>query len=123
MTYNGKELAAMLNLGIAMAQADGHFAESEQEAIAIELVKFGVSADQLPAILAASTLMSGAEAISTLSAMSDSQKKYACGYFAVIMAVDGDIKKSELEMWRLICTLGKFPEMNVHEALTFWNNN
>lgn len=43
MTYNGNELAALIKLGIAMAQADGHVDEIEQIAIASELKSFGVN--------------------------------------------------------------------------------
>jgi uncharacterized tellurite resistance protein B-like protein len=123
MTYNGQELAALVSLGVKMAQADGSVTESEQVAIAAELVTFGVSSEQLPAILAASTLMNGPEVMSIVSAMSDNQKRYACGYLAAIMVADGDINNKEVEIWRLICTLGRFPEMTFQEALIFWKNN
>lgn len=47
MTYNGNELAALIKLGIAMAQADGHVDEIEQIAIASELKSFGVNETRL----------------------------------------------------------------------------
>lgn len=123
MIYNGQELAALVSLGIKMAQADGCVTETEQVTIAAELVKFGVNSEQLPAILAASTLMNGPEVMSIVSRMSDNQKKYACGYLAAIMAADGDINNKEVDIWQLICTLGHFPKMKFQDALTFWKNN
>lgn len=123
MTYNGKELAALIKLGIAMAQADGHVDKIEQIAIASELKNFGVNDVNAPSLLATSAIMDISEALGTLAAMSNDQKKYACGYLAAIMAADGEIAKSEVKLWQLVCTLGSFPVMNIGEALNFWKNN
>lgn len=123
MTYNGKELAALVKLGLAMAQADGHVAEIEQVAIASELNSFGVNGDNSTSIFAAAAIMDAADAIATLAIMSNEQKKYATGYLAAIMAADGKIEDAEVKMWQLICTLASFPSMNVHEALSFWTNH
>ena len=123
MTYNRKELAALIKLGTAMAQADGHVDKIEQFIIASELKNFGVNDTNTPSLLAASAIMDISEALRTLAAMSNDQKKYACGYLAAIMAADGEIAKSEVKLWQLVCTLGSFPVMNNDEALIFWKNN
>lgn len=123
MTLNGKELAAMVNLGVAMAQADGHVDDVEKTAIAFELTNFGVTGDDATSILAGAAAMSPADAISVLSAMSSEQKKYATGYLATIMASDGNIADAEVKLWQLICTLASFPTMTIAEALTFWKNH
>lgn len=123
MTYNGKELAALVKLGLAMAQADGHVDNIEHVAIASELKSFGINGDNAPSILAASAAMDASDAIATLAIMSNEQKKYATGYLAAIMAADGRIEDAEVKMWQLICTLASFPTMNVHEALSFWTSH
>lgn len=123
MTYNGKQLAALVRLGLAMAQADGHVDQVEQETIASELRSFGVDEDNAPAIIASAALMEASEAIATMAMMTTEQKKYATGYLAAIMASDGEIADSEVKMWQLICTLASFPTMNIQEALNFWTNN
>lgn len=123
MTYNGKELAALVKLGLAMAQADGHVDQIEQVAIASELRGFGINESNASAIIATAAVMDAAEAIATLAVMSTEQKKYATGYLAAIMASDGEIADSEVNMWQLICTLASFPTMNVHEALKFWTSH
>ena len=43
MTYSGNELAALVKLGLAMAEADGHVDQVEHVAIASELRNFGVN--------------------------------------------------------------------------------
>uniref|UniRef100_A0AB33ISH1 Co-chaperone DjlA N-terminal domain-containing protein n=1 Tax=Prevotella sp. GTC17254 TaxID=3236794 RepID=A0AB33ISH1_9BACT len=123
MTYNGKELAALIKLGIAMAQADGHVDKIEQIAIASELKNFGVNDANAPSLLAAAAIMNVSDAFGTVTAMDDEQKKYACGYLAAIMVADGEIADSEVKLWQLVCTLGSFPTMNISEALTFWTNH
>ena len=51
MTYSGKELSALVKLGIAMAQADGHVDEVEQWAITSELKGFGVVGEKSSIII------------------------------------------------------------------------
>ena len=123
MTYNGIQLAALVKMGISMAAADGKFTEEERIAIVMELANFGVSENQAKGLLATAQLMDASEALSTLSSMSDLQKKYATGYFAAIMAVDGEIADAEVKMWQLICTLSNFPSMNMTDAINFWNQH
>lgn len=123
MTYTGKQLSALVNLGMAMAAADGRIADEEKVAMSLELVKFGVTTDEVTDLLTAAQAMSSADALITLSAMTDGQKKYATGYLAAIMAADGEIADSEVKLWQLISTLGSFPTMTIKEALLFWKNN
>lgn len=123
MNYNGKQLAALVKLGLAMAQADCHVDDVEQEAIASELKNFGVDVSDCAVILANAATMSAADAIGTLASMTLEQKKYATGYLAVIMAADGEIADSEVKLWQLISTLASFPTMNIQEALAFWTSH
>ena len=123
MTYSGKELAALVKLGLAMAQADGHVDDVEQYAIASELKNFGINGTNAPAILAAAAVMDASDAMSVVASMNNEQKKYACGYLAAIMAADGEISDSEVKLWQLICTLGSFPTMNIGDALKFWTSH
>lgn len=122
MTYNGKQLAALIKMGIAMAAADGRFTDEEKIAIAMELANFGVDEQIVPFLLSSAQEMDAAEAFTVLSSMDTEQKKYATGYLAVIMAVDG-IEESEINMWKLISTLAGFPPMTIQQALEFWNNH
>lgn len=123
MVYNGIELSALVKLGLIMAQADGHVDDVEQEAIAHELASFGVDMNSIKTIVAGAAALDPSKAIIILSAMTNEQKKYACGYLAAIMAADGDIDEKEVKVWQVVCTLGSFPKMNIGEALEFWTKH
>lgn len=123
MTFNGKELSALVNLGVAMAAADGHVDDCEKNAISNELKNFGVDGIQAIALLAKAKEMQAGEAILVLAGMTDEQKKYACGYLAAIMVADGEIDDSEVKLWKLVSTLASFPTMSIGDALAFWGTN
>lgn len=123
MTFTGKELSAILKMGISMAAADGKFADEEKAAICLELLKFGVSKNQFEQLLNNAEVMEASEAFAAIANMNDVQKKYVTGYLAFIMASDGDIADSEVKMWQLISSLACLPNMTMQEALTFWKNH
>ena len=90
-----------------------------------DLSNFGVKLDTLQhvALEATADNMDGAECISILSAMSIEQKKYACGYLAMVMAADGEIAEKEAELWKLISLLASFPTMTLQEEIQFWQTH
>lgn len=120
MTFNGKEMAALLGVANMMVNADGKTADEEIALVRHELKNFGALTSQ---ILDLAQSMTGEEAIGTLSKMSTEQKKYACGYFAAIIAVDGKITDDELVIWRLVSTLANFPTTSMNDALNFWTTH
>ena len=123
MTFNGNELAALVNLGVAMAAADGHVDDCEKSAISNELKNFGVDGLQAIALLARAKEMQAGEAVLVLSNMNNEQKTYACGYLDTIMVSDGDIDDSEIKLWKFVSTLASFPTMSIADALTFWTTH
>ena len=123
MKYTGLELSAIVKLATAMILADGKIEESEQTALTMEMLKFGIKQDDLNSILATTQTLDYSYAITIVSAMDVEQKKYVTGFLAFIMASDGEIASSEIETWRLISTLAQLPTMTVLEALNFWNNH
>lgn len=123
MTLNGKELVAVLKAGHAMVQADGKVEESELKVLFGELGNFGVSLEQAKLMIVSADAMEPSEMFEVLSNLSAEAKKYVSGYLAAIMISDDDIDDSEVTMWQLICTLSKFPTMNMREAVTFWRTH
>ena len=123
MTFTGKELSAILKMGISMAAADGKFADEEKAAICLELLKFGVSKSQFEQLLNDAEVMEASVAFAAIANMNEVQKKYVTGYLAFIMASDGDVADSEVKMWQLISSLACLPNMTMSEALTFWKNH
>ncbi len=125
MNFNGKEMAALLKAAKMMALADGVMTSDEKEVMIADLQSFGLilNTPQSVVIEQHADAMTGAEVIKILSEMTTEQKKYACGYLAAVMAVDGKIEKKEKELWSLISLLANFPVMNVSEAVDFWEAN
>ena len=77
MTYSGLELADLVKMGVAMASADGKFAEEEKIAIVMELAAFGVGQSDVEGLLRASQTMEASQAFGILASMTTEQKKYA----------------------------------------------
>ena len=123
MTYNGKELAAIIKMALSMSIADGKFDEEEKKSIFTELLTFGVAPEDQLVLTMAADEMDASEAFATISRMSDEQKRYVTGFLAVIMLSDGRIDDSEVKMWKLISALAGLPTMNIGEALDFWQNH
>ena len=123
MQFQGNQLAALVKMAFSMASVDGRFADEEKAAITWGRAEFGLSKELILACVTVAQEMEASEALNILSNMTTTQKKYATGYLAAVMAADGDIADSEVKMWQLICTLAQFPTMNIAEALSFWRNN
>ena len=121
MTYSGLEMAAILKMAQAMANADGKVTNEETAIILAEMANFGAISKTDGLVLAANA-MSSSDALIVLKGMSTMQKKYVCGFLAAISAVDG-IDAKEIAVWQLTSTLAQFPEMSFNEALNFWRNH
>lgn len=123
MTFNGLQMAALVKLAEAITRADGKIKNEEVAVQALELSLFGISDDATKGILNTAKALDYGHAISIVSTMTLEQKKHVTGFLAAVMASDGDIADSELEVWRLISTLASLPTMTVREALSFWKDN
>ena len=124
MQFSEHELAALIKAANLMAVADGNVTDSETAVIKTDLKYFGVAEEEtLKSLEHKANTLEGAEVISSLSNLSDSQKKYAAGYLAHVMEADGKIHPKEKDLWTLMSLLAGFPISNFNEAITFWRNN
>ena len=123
MQFNGAQLAAILKAAQLMSMADGKIENSEVEFIASEFSSFNVDRDQFKLIVKAADEMEAEDMVKFLSSLDGTQKKYVCGFLAVIVIADKDIDEAEIKMWQMLCTMCKFPEMTVKEAMEFYANN
>ena len=117
MTFNGKELIAIIKMAKAMVKADGKIEPSELSVMAVELARFGVPENQLKTLLKASDNMETSQALVLINEMDEERKKYVASYLGVIMVSDGDVNEQELILWNLVSTLCSLPEMNITEAI------
>lgn len=123
MQFSGLELSAIVKIAVAVAASDGNVAEQEKTAISLELLKFGLDEK------AANTLLTGAQAIefkdalTIISVMDSTQKKYVAAFLAVIIAADGEILDAEVRVWSLVSALCGLPNMTIGEGVQFWAKN
>ena len=122
MTFNGKELIAIIKMAKAMVKADGKIEPSELSVMAVELARFGVPENQLKILLKASDNMETSQALVLINEMDEERKKYVASYLGVIMVSDGDVNEQELILWNLVSTLCSLPEMNITEAINNMKN-
>ena len=122
MIFNGLELTAILKMAKAMAVADGKLESVETAVMTKELVRFGVTPDDLKLMLSAVDDIEASQATIVIAAMDQEQKKYVASYLGLIMASDGNIDENELALWRLVSTVCGLPTMSIGEAIRNMKN-
>lgn len=122
MQLTNIELAAVLKLGMDMLMVDGKIRDEEKAIIAIEIANFGVSPEKLEHLGNLAQAMDPVEAIATVKAFDDEEKKHVTAFLAVIMGSDGEIADSEMKLWCLVSKLASLPTMTVKEAIEYWQN-
>ncbi|MBR7043575.1 MAG: tellurite resistance protein TerB, partial [Prevotella sp.] len=104
LQFSGKELAAIIKLALSMIMADGKVDEKEKASLALEMVRFGIKEEQLAGLVVVAQTMDAAEAISIISGLAQSEKKYVAAFLGALMAIDGDINDTEMKLWQLTST-------------------
>ena len=122
MIFTNQELAAILRLAHAMANADGKVTNEESQIIAIELSRFGVDAKRAMQIADIGDKMSNAEACQIVSKMTSEEKRYVAAYLGTLVVADRNIEDSEMKLWSLISVLCDLPTMNIMEAVQIMAN-
>ena len=116
LEFSAIQLAAINKIGGAMATADGIADNRESAFMAIESNRFGVSSDDLKAILLVASEMPTSDALDIINKMNSEQKKYVTAYLGTLINIDNDIDSKELALWRLLSTLLDLPTMSIAEA-------
>ncbi len=122
LSFNRREMMAILKMAGAMAGADGRAHPNEVKMMINECLRFGIDAEESSKLLSQSTNMDGSEAMATIAIMTDAQKRYVCAYLGSLMAIDGNIDDNERTMWQLVSTLCKLPTMTISDALEYMAN-
>lgn len=122
LSFNRREMMAILKMAGAMAGADGRAHPNEIKMMINECLRFGIDAEESKMLLSQSTDMEGTEALAIIAVMTDAQKRYVCAYLGTLMAIDGNINDNEKSMWQLVSTLCKLPTMSITDALEYMAN-
>ena len=123
MQFSGLELSAIVKLAVAIAASDGNVAEQEKAAISLELLKFGVDENSVNTLVLGAQAIEYKDALTIVTLMKDTQKKYVAAFLAVIIAADGEILEAEVRVWSLISVLCGLPNMTIGEGIQFWANH
>ena len=122
LSFNRREMMAILKMAGAMAGADGRAHPNEIKMMINECLRFGIDAEESKMLLSQSTDMEGTEAMAIIAVMTDAQKRYVCAYLGSLMAIDGNINDNEKSLWQLVSTLCKLPTMSITDALEYMAN-
>ena len=122
MFFTNQELAAILRLAHAMANADNKITSEETLVIVNEMSRFGIDQNKGRLIGEMGANMSYVECCQVVSKMTAEEKRYVTAFLGTLICVDGDIKDSEMKLWSLMSALCDLPTMNIMEAVQIMAN-
>ena len=123
MKFSILELSAVLKVGFSMAKADCKLYKEELKVLAVGMAEFGVDDKKFQLLTTLADAMTPSTMLATLAALTESQKKFVCGFLATIMISDGDIDDAEVKLWQLTSSLCDFPTMNIADAADYWRTH
>lgn len=116
MWFTEREKAAINHVAKAMIVMDGEVESREIVTNIIFNTKFGITVEM-------GDNMDLDEALNVLAALSSEEKRAVCAYLGTLMAIDEVIDAREMFFWSLLSHRCGFPEMNVVQAATYFNNH
>ena len=122
MIFTNQELAAILRLAHAMANADGKVTQDETDVIVHEMARLGVAPNNAKLIAGIGEQMPYSECCQIVSNMTADEKKYVTAFLGTLICVDGDIDDSEMKLWAFISSMCDLPTMNILEAIQIMTN-
>ena len=117
MIFTNHELAAILRLGHAIANADGKVTSEESMMMAHEMARFGVDNDKFDIISKIALTISNGDACQIVSKMTNEEKKYVAAYLGTMCFIDQHVEESETKLWTLISMLCDLPTMRIIDAV------
>lgn len=122
MQFNRLQFVALIKVGKMMSLADGVVQRSEVKTMCDVVASFGVSNSDFESMLSSADDMEPAIAISIITTMNESQKRYICAFLGAIIAIDGDVDDKEMALWGLLTALCDLPKMSILQALAIMND-
>ena len=122
MIFTNQELAAILRLAHAIADADGKVSKEETQMIVLEMTRFGVDQSKGRVITDIGAKMPYGECCQIVSNRTAEEKKYVTAFLGTLICADGNIDDSEMKLWSLISAMCDLPTMNIFEAIKIMSN-
>jgi tellurite resistance protein len=110
------EFEAVVSLALAMIHADGDVDFKETMVLQMQLDRFGIGVDQYQSLVVAAKNMDKLRALSIITNLGYTEKKYITALVGVLMAADGKIDDSEMKMWTFTSLVCDLPQMSIDEA-------
>ena len=82
----------------------------------MQLDRFGIGVDQYQSLVVAAKNMDKLRALSIITNLGYTEKKYITALLGVLMAADGKIDDSEMKMWTFTSLVCDLPQMSIDEA-------
>lgn len=122
LTFNHKEMLAIIKLAQMMAMADGKLDKSELVMMSNEALRFGITPDAFFALIQPAEDLQPRDALLIVSLMNEKQKRYITAYLGTMMAVDEDVADEEVKLWSFVSMVCGLPEMSLDDAISYMNN-
>ena len=116
MWFSDKEKAAINRIAKAMIFVDENVAAEEIVTSVLFCKKYGIDAEM-------GDIIDPDEALNVIAALSSEEKEMVCAYLGTLMAIDGEVDSRELLYWNLLSFRCGFPEMNVPQAVMYFNSH
>ena len=122
LTFNNKEMLAIIKLAQMMAMADGRLDKSEVVMMSNEALRFGITANAFLSLIQIAEDMEPREALLTVALMTDKQKRYITAYLGTMIAIDGDVDDEEVKLWNFVSVVCSLPSMTLEEAISYMDD-
>ena len=116
LQFRRLEFEAVVSLALAMIHADGDVDFKETMVLQMQLDRFGIGVDQYQSLVVAAKNMDKLRALSIITNLGYTEKKYITALLGVLMAADGKIDDSEMKMWTFTSLVCDLPQMSIDEA-------
>ena len=116
MFFTNNELTAITRMALFVSEADGKQRQKETDAIVYELQRCGIPHESCPIIIVNALSMSFHEAVQIIRPIDTERKKYITAFLGILACVDGEIDKTEMDMWSQISFECNLPAMTLQEA-------
>ncbi len=116
ISFNNRELTAILNIAHGMAEIDGKTDSIELEVIYSQMSRLGIGHEDILTLTENAILdMDPHMAMNVVAEMTLVQKQYVQALLVVIMASDGKIHEREMTMLRMLTMMCGLPPINMND--------
>lgn len=122
LSFSKNEMAAIIKLALLMASADGYADEKEGKMIKTEMLRFGMTTNEMQNLCIVANDMTPQDAMKCVASMSPAQKRYVTAYLGTLMVIDGDKDDAEMALWKFVSSACNLPTMTIADVVHYMAN-